>query len=90
MPRLRKHSLVAKHIQICGYIYDVHSGRLVEVAAATKAGRSRYTGDNVFPVTLAARPLNVERRYLCSNASGAWLNRKADVPLRRYDGCRKY
>jgi hypothetical protein len=60
VPRLRKHFLVAKHIQIYGYIYDVHSGRLVEVAAAT---------NNVFPVTLAARPLNVERRYLCSNAS---------------------
>ena len=65
-------------------------GRLVEVAAAIKAGRSRYTGDNVFPVTLAARPLNVERRYLCSNASWCWLNRKADVSLRRSDGSRKY
>jgi carbonic anhydrase len=37
--RIREHPLVAKDIPIYGYIYDVHSGNLVEVPEATKAGR---------------------------------------------------
>ena len=39
--RIREHPLVAKHIPIYGYIYDVHSGGLVEVKEATEAGRPR-------------------------------------------------
>jgi carbonic anhydrase len=39
--RIREHPLVAKHIPIYGYIYDVHSGSLVEVAEATEAGQPR-------------------------------------------------
>jgi carbonic anhydrase len=39
--RIREHPLVAKHIPIYGYIYDVLSGSLVEVAEATEAGRPR-------------------------------------------------
>jgi carbonic anhydrase len=39
--RIREYPLVARHIPIFGYIYDVRSGRLVEVAEATEAGRSR-------------------------------------------------
>lgn len=38
--RIRNHPLVPGTIPIHGYIYDVRSGRLVEVAAATAAGRS--------------------------------------------------
>ena len=38
--RIREHPLVAKHIPIYGYIYDVHSGHLVEVTDATEAGRT--------------------------------------------------
>lgn len=38
--RIRKHPLVPGDIPIYGYIYDVHSGRLVEVSAATEAGRA--------------------------------------------------
>ena len=38
--RIRKHPLVPPNIPIYGYIYDVTSGRLVEVSAATKAGRA--------------------------------------------------
>ena len=38
--RIREHPLVAKHIPIYGYIYDVHSGNLVEVTEATEAGRA--------------------------------------------------
>jgi hypothetical protein len=37
--RIREHPLVAKHIPIYGYIYDVHSGGLIEVTEATEAGR---------------------------------------------------
>jgi carbonic anhydrase len=36
--RIRNHPLVPKSIQISGYIYDVRSGRLVEVLDATKVG----------------------------------------------------
>ena len=38
--RVRSHPLVPKTIPIYGYIYDVKSGRLVEVPAATEAGRA--------------------------------------------------
>jgi carbonic anhydrase len=38
--RIREHPLVPGHIPIYGYVYDVHSGRLVEVNAATAAGRA--------------------------------------------------
>lgn len=38
--RIRAHSLVPKNIPIYGYIYDVKTGRLNEVAKATEAGRA--------------------------------------------------
>jgi carbonic anhydrase len=38
--RIRTSPLVPKSIPIYGYIYDVHSGKLVEVPAATAAGRA--------------------------------------------------
>ena len=38
--RIREHPLVPKDIPIYGYIYDVYSGRLEEVKAATEAGRA--------------------------------------------------
>jgi len=41
--RIREHPLVAPHIPIYGYIYDVRSGRLVEVEAAKQAGRPKAT-----------------------------------------------
>jgi carbonic anhydrase len=37
--RIRNHPLVPGSIPIYGYLYDVHSGRLIEVEAATAAGR---------------------------------------------------
>jgi carbonic anhydrase len=36
--RIRQHPLVAKNIPIYGYVYDVASGKLIEVADATHAG----------------------------------------------------
>jgi carbonic anhydrase len=39
--RIREHPLVAKSIPVYGYIYDVHSGNLIEVTEATEAGRPR-------------------------------------------------
>lgn len=39
--RIRNHPLVPGNIPIYGYIYDVKSGKLVEVLAATAAGRAR-------------------------------------------------
>jgi carbonic anhydrase len=38
--RIREHPLVAGHIPIYGYIYDVKTGRLNEVKAATEAGKA--------------------------------------------------
>ena len=39
--RIRTHALVPSRIPIHGYIYDVMTGRLIEVPAATVAGRAR-------------------------------------------------
>ena len=39
--RIRNHPLVPSGIPIYGYIYDVRSGRLVEVPTATAAGKAR-------------------------------------------------
>lgn len=36
--RIRNHPLVPRDIPIYGYIYDVKSGKLMEIAEATKAG----------------------------------------------------
>jgi carbonic anhydrase len=36
--RIKSHPLVPKNIPVYGYIYDVTSGKLIEVPAATKAG----------------------------------------------------
>jgi carbonic anhydrase len=41
--RIRRHPLVPKTIPIYGYIYDVKTGKLVEVEAATRAGRVEET-----------------------------------------------
>jgi carbonic anhydrase len=38
--RVRTHPLVPARIPIYGYIYDVATGRLVEIPAATEAGRA--------------------------------------------------
>jgi carbonic anhydrase len=38
--RIRSHPLVPRDIPVYGYIYDVKSGRLIEVEAATAAGRA--------------------------------------------------
>jgi carbonic anhydrase len=38
--RIRNHPLVPNDIPIYGYIYDVKSGKLVEVAEATTAGKA--------------------------------------------------
>ena len=38
--RVRNHPLVPKTIPIYGYLYDVKSGKLIEVADATEAGRA--------------------------------------------------
>jgi carbonic anhydrase len=37
--RIRQHPLVSSKIPIYGYLYDVHSGNLIEVKEATDAGR---------------------------------------------------
>lgn len=39
--RIKNHPLVPKNIPVYGYIYDVKSGRLVEIEAATAAGVAR-------------------------------------------------
>lgn len=39
--RIRNHPLVPKNIPIYGYIYNVHTGRLIEIPAATEAGAAK-------------------------------------------------
>ena len=39
--RIREHPLVPGNIPIYGYVYDVKSGQLIEVPAATQAGKPR-------------------------------------------------
>jgi carbonic anhydrase len=39
--RIKAHPLVPGNIPVYGYIYDVKTGRLVEVPAATKAGAAK-------------------------------------------------
>ncbi|MBS2017452.1 MAG: carbonic anhydrase [Deltaproteobacteria bacterium] len=39
--RIRRHPLVPRYIPVHGYIYQVETGRLVEVPAATDAGQAR-------------------------------------------------
>jgi carbonic anhydrase len=39
--RIRNHPLVPVEIPIYGYVYDVRTGRLVEVPEATRAGKAR-------------------------------------------------
>jgi carbonic anhydrase len=39
--RIRAHSLVPDRIPVYGYLYDVKTGKLNEVAAATEAGRPK-------------------------------------------------
>jgi carbonic anhydrase len=39
--RIRDHPLVPSNIPIYGYVYDVTSGKLIEVSAATAAGAAR-------------------------------------------------
>jgi carbonic anhydrase len=41
--RIREHPLVPWNVPIYGYIYDVKTGRLNEVKAATEAGKARAT-----------------------------------------------
>jgi carbonic anhydrase len=38
--RIRQHPLVPRDIPIYGYVYDVKSGRLLEIPAATEAGKA--------------------------------------------------
>lgn len=40
--RIRNHALVPRDLPIYGYIYDVRTGRLNEVQAATQAGRATH------------------------------------------------
>jgi len=39
--RIRNHPLVSKSVSIYGFIFNVHSGQLIEVPGATEAGKSK-------------------------------------------------
>jgi carbonic anhydrase len=39
--RIRNHPLMPSSIPVYGYVYDVKSGRLIEIPEATAAGRAR-------------------------------------------------
>ena len=40
MERIRTHPLVPSTIPIYGYVYDVKSGKLIEVPTATEIGKA--------------------------------------------------
>jgi carbonic anhydrase len=42
--RLRSHSLVPRSIPIYGYLFDVRSGKLIEVPEASAEGRANGKG----------------------------------------------
>ena len=44
MTRIRHHPLVPKTIPVYGYLYDVRSGQLIEVEAATRVGAVQTVG----------------------------------------------
>src|SRR5512138_2223759 len=58
--RIRQHPLVPRSIPIHGFLYDVASGRLIEVEEATRVGRSQPLAQDQIPPTtdedLAAPP----------------------------------
>jgi carbonic anhydrase len=39
--RIRRHPLVPKNIPIYGYVYEVETGKLLEVPGAAEAGAAR-------------------------------------------------
>jgi carbonic anhydrase len=41
--RIRNHALVPRDITIHGFVYDVHSGRLLEVEEANEIGRAEVS-----------------------------------------------
>jgi carbonic anhydrase len=51
---IRKHPLVPEAISVHGYIYDVHSGRLIEVQAEEKAALA-FNGSVSFSATAFGR-----------------------------------
>src|SRR3954468_24963688 len=53
--RIRSHPLVPGDIPIYGYIYDVRSGRLIEVPEATRSGTASTNGHTAAPVGAAER-----------------------------------
>jgi carbonic anhydrase len=57
--RIRRHPLVPGDIPIYGYIYDVRSGRLIEVPAATRAGQAPAAAANGH----AAQPVVTAESY---------------------------
>lgn len=53
--RLREHPLVPPYVPIHGYLYDVTTGSLREIPAATRAGRASQDGARQAPRTASAR-----------------------------------
>ena len=64
--RIRSHPLVPSNIPVYGYIYDVKSGKLVEVEEATRAGRVEEAPREF---RLADVEVTIQQSPLSANAS---------------------
>ena len=64
--RIRRHPLVPPNIPVYGYIYDVKTGKLVEVEEATRAGRVEEAPREF---RLADVEVSVQQSPLSANAS---------------------
>lgn len=60
--RLREHPLVPSYIPVHGYLYDVATGTLREVSAATRAGHARQHGSRRMPPVASAKTAGRRKR----------------------------
>jgi carbonic anhydrase len=69
--RIRAHPLVPARIPIYGFIYDVGTGRLVDVPEATTAGRAARGGPRGGAPRATPRALRRRRRSACGSGGQA-------------------
>lgn len=92
--RIRAHPLVPARIPIHGYVYEVETGRLVEVEAASEAGRaasrtecelfvvSPTTAEGSAPPSPAARPGSASSPATQATAPREWSRRSSRTAWR--------
>ena len=77
--RIRNHPLVERTIAVHGFVYDVESGRLIGVPAATAAGAPGST-NSLWRNTVSAQRPALGQRTRCAAARGARERSRRDTP----------